>query len=211
MSQQSYQVAFANSRRDKQYVSDYSMVLLHSLMQQAGIRAIVITSTYRSPESQARVMYDNLAKSKSAKSMYAKHGKAVEAVFSQHKQTALKGIAEGFDPRRPLPLPGFTQAAMARQIRDLEQQHGEGCVSRHQADPKLINVLDIAEASVSPHGSIDNFLDVLTDSHLIARIGLPKGSATFHTKHFVETSPCIHLEIPQPSQADPFSRWSRTA
>lgn len=102
-------------------------------------------------------------------------------------------------------------AEMAAQIERLEHQHGQGCVSRHQLDPALSNVVDIGSRTVAPQSALGAFISELTASTRVQRIGLPKGSKATHCKHFVETQPCIHLEIAQPMDAPQVNRFEGVA
>jgi hypothetical protein len=45
----------------------------------------------------------------------------------------------------------------------------------------------------------------------VQRIALPKGSKVAHCEHFVETQPCIHLEIAQPMDAPLVNRLESVA
>lgn len=195
-------IIFANRSRDARWVSSYSHNLLLSLMHAAGVLEVVVTSSYRSPEDQARVMYANLTASHSRRSMYKPMGQQVEAVYRQHEAAVKTGLEQGFDPRKPLPTPQRIQQAMAQRIHAIQDEHGVGCVSSHQCDPRLVNVFDLAASSIQPASALPLFIRLLTESILVRRIGLPAGLPATSAKHFRETSHCLHLEIPQPFRAD---------
>jgi hypothetical protein len=154
------------------------------------------------------------------KSMYAGHGHRVEAVARNIvlMDQAVIAVAEAIAK-----LPGVRPvgyhlhsneeivAEMAAQIERLEHQHGQGCVSRHQLDPALSNVVVIGSRTVAPQSALGAFISELTASTRVQRIGLPKGSKATHCKHFVETQPCIHLEIAQPMDAPRVNRFEGVA
>jgi hypothetical protein len=194
-----HKISFDNKKRDEKWVSSYSLNILRSIMASSGVTSIVITSTYRSEEDQARVMYGNLTP---GKSMYGGKGQAVEAVGLAMVEEAKRGCMHGFSPNTGIPTPSLIQASMAKQIHALEGKFGIGCVSRHQLRPSEMNVIDISERLVRPHKSIDDFIKILTASKFIERIGIPKGKKAISTKQFVETQHCIHLEILQPQKND---------
>jgi hypothetical protein len=206
-------IVFTNPARDERHVSAWTFALLESLMARAGVKRIYITSTYRSPLDQARVMHGNLTP---GKSMYAGYGRRVEQVARNIAlmDQAVAAVAEAIGSMPGVKPVGYTPhsqsqviAEMAAEIERLEAQHGQGCVSKHQMDPARMNVVDIGSRTVTPQSALGAFIAALTASSRIERIGLPKGSKPTHRKHFVETQACIHLEIPQPNDA-PVSSWA---
>jgi hypothetical protein len=174
-------------------------------MRSVAVHHVTITSTYRAPEDQARVMFDALlardAQGKSAGSMYRGTGQEVETIGRVYIQDVKKGLQTGFDPNKPLPNPTRTRASMAGAIVALEGQFGVGCVSRHQLSSDSLNVFDLAETSVSPSGKADELIEALTSCSMIQRVGIPKGKQQYSPKHFIETAACIHIEMLQPVEA----------
>jgi len=198
----SVEIRFANPDRDRKYVSSFSMLTLKDLMKRAHVNSILITSTYRSEEEQARVMLSNLKPGPG--SMYAGPGRQVEQVgkrYAEERQTIQDGIAHGFDPNRPLPRLTETreqvECKMALQIHALERHKGVGCVSRHQQNPSVINVIDVDPMHLAPPNKLIAFIKELTKSASIQRIGLPGGVTPFSRKHFTESVRCLHVEILQ--------------
>ena len=55
-----YNVSFSGQTADSSTISNYTMTLLYTIMQEANDNSITITSTTRSPYDQARIMYDNI-------------------------------------------------------------------------------------------------------------------------------------------------------
>lgn len=196
-------IQFANPARDGQHVSGYSKTILSACMKRAGVQSIMITSTYRSPGDQARVMLDNADKQSGW--MYKAHGHEVEKVARDNQAVVAqvqKGLQNGFDAKKPLPGPTKTrsqlQSEMILKIHELERKFGVGCVSKHQTDPKKMNVIDIDPKSVQPAKALGDFIKALTGDLHIQRIGLPGGAKKYSEKHFVESVGCLHVEIPQP-------------
>jgi hypothetical protein len=194
-------IAFANSLRDQKFVSQHSVYVLEQCMKFAEVTKIIITSTYRSPEDQARVMLSNLRPGPGT--MYAGAGADVEKIGKQHvKERGIiqQGLSLGFDPNKRLPR--FTQdraqveQLMAARIHHHESLLGAGCVSHHQKNPAECNVLDVDPSSISQRG-FRKFVSALTQSSSVSKIGLPGSIQPYHPKHFRESARCLHVEIPQ--------------
>jgi hypothetical protein len=154
-------------------------------MLASGVTKVNVTSTYRSPTDQVRVMLGNYTP---GKTMYRALGRKVEAVAAASHYTAADS---GTDKEASV------EAAMLTELERLEHVHGVGCVSHHQKDPSQSNVIDIAAASVRPQSKLPDFVRQLTNSVFIERLGLPKSMKPYSHKHFHETAHCLHLEIPQ--------------
>lgn len=113
-------------------VSQYTINMLSDIMRQSNNPNIVITSTLRTPEDQARAMYNNIV-SRGVQynlNLYSANGDRVVNVAAQ-------GRRQGLTRDEII-------AAMAREIRRI----GPGRVSRHAGDPNVINVLDISPHSI---------------------------------------------------------------
>ena len=193
-------IEFQYPARDEKYVSRYSKDLLQQCMKASGLAKIIITSTYRSPEDQARVMLDNLSPTRT---MYRGPGQDVEALGKQYARERAafeQGSLYGFNPNKPLPTTSqprrVVEAAMAARIHRHEAILGPGCVSHHQLNPIECNVIDISPRPI-PLPILQKFVGALTSSPLISRIGLPACVPKTHPKHFRETARCLHVEIPQ--------------
>lgn len=124
-------IAFGPSanRRD---LRPHSRRVLTDILRAAGLRDCTITSTSRKPADQARVMFQNLELLgvASQKALYGPFGDQVIDVFAQGKRAGRSAAR--------------IQLAMERKIVEL----GPGNVSRHAADPKVLNVFDIAPTSI---------------------------------------------------------------
>ena len=190
-------------KSDKKFIADVTEHVVRGLMRAAGVNRITVTSTYRSPEKQADLMYGiavgaDLKNPGIQKSMYKPLGENVMDVARKDIQAAKAGIKEGFDPNVALPVPSNTKAAMTSTINRLELEHGMGCISRHQKLMPDLNVFDLAISSLQPASALDTFIETLTSSHFVKALGIPKGKLPFSPKHFVESEPCVHVEMHVP-------------
>lgn len=115
-------------------VSEHTKNVLRALGEEAGLELIYISSTQRDAAAQARAMYQNCEATGVAKQMalYRAPGQAIVRVYTQCKSRRM-GAAD-------------TIAEMARAIGDV----GPAKVSRHCADPKVRNVVDVRPARMSP-------------------------------------------------------------
>lgn len=113
-------------------ISQRSLNILAEIMRDSDNPTAVITSTARSPESQARAMYANIVKRgvKYNLELYGANGDRVINV-------AARSIKNGDTPEA-------TKAAMVLEI----QRLGPGNVSRHCGDPNVVNVMDIDPGSI---------------------------------------------------------------
>src|SRR6201993_5314073 len=149
-------------------LSDFSRSVLSDIMGVAGVTTLTITSTQRSPQDQARVMYANIVRDGVAKqkALYKAPGQAVVDAYAAAK-------AAGKSPDE-------IKAAMVDRILEL----GPETVSRHAADPKVLNVFDVSPASVA-HG--DAFVAAARADARVSKVLTPANN-----------DPAFHLEIPQP-------------
>jgi hypothetical protein len=178
-------LTYSHKDRDAKHVSEWSMEVIQGAMAASGVTKVNVTSTYRSPTDQVRVMLGNYVP---GKTMYRAFGRKVEAVAtSQNYTNSDRGTKKG----------ALVEAAMLQELERLEHVHGVGCVSHHQKDPSRTNVIDIAAASVTPQSKLHEFVRRLTISVFVERIGIPKNMKPYSHKHFHETAHCIHVEIPQ--------------
>jgi hypothetical protein len=118
---------------NKAVVSEHSTNLLKEIMRASKNHKIIITSTLRTAEDQARAMYDNII-SKGFDYNYNLYGSTGDKVI----KAAEKARSKGYSKEKIL-------EAMTAEINRI----GPGKVSRHAGDPKRINVIDIAPSSVT--------------------------------------------------------------
>ncbi len=150
-------------------VSDFTLTVLRDIMRTAGVARLTITSTQRSPQDQARVMFNNIERDGVAnqKRLYKAPGQSVIDAYA-----AAKSAGKSADE---------IKAAMLARILEI----GPEKVSRHAADPKVLNVFDIAPASVARQS---DFVQAARSDQRVAKVLTP-----------AENDPAFHLEIPQPS------------
>ena len=162
-------IAFGQNAKTAAF-TPFSRKVLSEIMRKAGVPGALITSTQRSPQDQARAMFQNLeAKGvASQKALYGPNGDLVIDVFAAGK-AAGKTAAQ-------------IQADMTKKIIGL----GPSNVSHHAADPKVLNVFDVAPTSI-PAARQAAFKAALR--------------ADPRVKKFLEPSdgdPAFHIEIAQP-------------
>lgn len=150
-------------------LTGYSTTVLKEIVASAGLRSVVVSSTARDPDEQARVMFDNLERygADHQRGLYASAGRRVIDTYEQSRR-------EGKSRDR-------TIADMAQRIRDI----GPTLVSRHASDPRVLNVFDVDPASVRNKVAFERA--VLADARVDA-------GSFFKPPR----DPGYHLEIRQP-------------
>jgi hypothetical protein len=165
----------ASARQD--CISSATISLLKQIGAASDNRLLIITSTARTPNDQARIMFDNCIKLGIASQykLYGQNGDKVIKVFEA-------GIKVK-DFKRDDVI-----AKMETKIREI----GPGKVSKHCADPSTINVVDIPFSSISDKGKFRKAIEKHSPDP-IARF-LEEGE-----------NKCFHLEIlKRRSFVDPF-------
>lgn len=149
-------------------VMPYTLGVLKDILKSAGLSSALVSSTSRTPADQARIMYNNLEKYGVAaqKDLYADPGDKVIDTYVRSKAAGNTADRIKLD--------------METKIRDL----GPTNVSKHTADPRVLNVVDIAPSSVKDRRAFE--LAVKADSR-VKKFLTPANS-----------DPAYHLEIPQP-------------
>ena len=151
-------------------VSSFSQNVLKEIMSKVGISSATISSTARTPASQARAMYHNIEKTGvgAQKKLYGKYGDQVIDAYVSAKKAGMSREQ--------------TLQAMERKINDL----GPSNVSRHLADPAQLNVVDIAPSSI-PAGKRAAFEQALRKDPNVSKFLGPS-----------DKDPAFHVEIKQP-------------
>jgi len=149
-------------------VSDFTLTVLRDIMRAADVARLTISSTQRSPQDQARVMYDNIVREGVArqKKLYKAAGQSVIDAYVAAKSAG-----------KP---PDEIKAAMVARILEI----GPEKVSRHAADPKVLNVFDVSPQSIAHQAE---FVQAARSDGRVAKVLTP-----------AENDPAFHLEIPQP-------------
>jgi hypothetical protein len=152
-------------------VSVYTLGVLTEILNAANIDSCLITSTSRTPADQARIMYNNIVGKGVApqKALYKAPGKAVIDEYVKAKN-ARKSADE-------------IKAAMEAKIKAL----GPDTVSKHCADPAVLNVVDIAPSSLSNKLAFERATNAAKAKGTVSKFLTPGNN-----------DPAYHLEIPQP-------------
>src|SRR5882672_7662943 len=151
-------------------VTPYSLGVLRDVMAASKVAKLTISSTQRSPTDQARVMFNNLETQGIAaqRKLYKPPGQAVIDVYEADKAAGK--------------TPDAIKAGMTAKINEL----GPMNVSHHAADPKLLNVFDVAPSSVA---DVDSFQDAAKADARVSKFLTPPND------------PGLHFEIPQPQNS----------
>lgn len=113
-------------------VKPSALAVIKDILRKAGEPSCKITSTARTPEDQARAMYNNIVATsvKAQKDLYGHWGDMVIDQYSASKKAGKN--------------PTEIKADMATKIREI----GPEKVSRHCADFNVLCVVDIAPSSI---------------------------------------------------------------
>jgi hypothetical protein len=152
-------------------VSVHTLGVLTEILNASGLAACLITSTSRTPADQARIMYNNIVSKgiTSQKALYKAPGKAVVDEYVKAKKAGKTGDQ--------------IKAAMEAKIRSL----GPETVSRHCADPAVLNVVDIAPSSLTDKSAFEKATKAAQTKGSVSKFLTPANN-----------DPAYHLEIPQP-------------
>ena len=148
-------IRYASSSMSK--ISDYSMSVLIDVMNESENYSATITSTTRTPEDQVRILCQNIQNKgfDNQRKLYANPGKQVIDLYPN-------------------------QDAMLAKIYEL----GPQTISKHCADPSVLNVFDVAPSSIS---NKNDFHIALEKNAQIHKCLTPYNS----------NDPAFHIEIKQ--------------
>jgi RHS repeat-associated protein len=152
-------------------VSDQSAKTLGEVAMTANESSITISSTARTPEDQARIMYDKTA-SEGATSMKALYGAGGDKVVDVYTEKTSKGYCDL-----------CTKSAMESKINEV----GPTNVSNHTSDPAKLQVFDVAPSSVTNSSGFKQAIDNNTGS----------GKPISNRIHPGGSEKAYHIEIPQ--------------
>ncbi len=135
-----------------------------------------ITSTWRSPEDQARIMFDNLTKG--VRINYAAPGREIVSIFDENKHS----------PR------AYVESLMKAKI--IELTKSELKVSKHCVTKDQYNKCNIVDVSMNILNPIDFIKEALKDNNVV-KIIAPYPKTIFTDSRFISdmAEPAIHLEI----------------
>lgn len=148
-------------------VLEYPRRVLREICAAAGTPSCLITSTARTPEDQARAMYQNLV-AQGTGPQYELYGPAGDLVIDEYVRSRNAGNSGA-----------QIQADMAAKIREV----GPGRVSRHCADFNTLCVVDISTGSVT---NAQNFIRAVDADDRVSNFLHPWNSR----------DPAFHIEIP---------------
>lgn len=154
---------------DQDKLTANTIATLKSIAMEAGLASLTITSTVRTPEEQARAMYDNIRSTGAArqKQLYGSAGDAVIDVYSSELKK------------------GSSQNQILQAMSQKVYQLGPSNVSRHcLSNGRTLDVFDIASSSVSNKAALRSALSKAQQQGQIS-------------KYIDETSSngCFHVEI----------------
>ena len=158
-------------KANKAVVSVHTLGVLTEILTAAGINSCLITSTSRTPADQARIMFNNIVSKGvvSQKALYKAPGKAVVDEYVKAKSAGKTGVQ--------------IKAAMEAKIKAL----GPDKVSKHCADPAVLNVVDVAPSSLSNKPTFEKATKAAVTKGTVSKFLTPD-----------QNDPAYHLEIPQP-------------
>ena len=162
-------INFLNHARDSGKISAHTRKVLEELITKSGVPAITITSTTRTADEQARIMYENI-EAHGVDHQKKLYGPAGDKVIDEYY--SLKKLGKSKDQI----VNGMTVKINAL---------GPGRVSRHAGDSNQINVVDIAPSSINL-ALRKKFEDNVKGDSRVSKFLTPPGD------------PAYHLEIPQP-------------
>jgi hypothetical protein len=152
-------------------VSVHTLGVLTEILKNASLASCLITSTSRTPADQARIMFNNIVKEGvvKQKALYKAPGKAIVDEYVKAKNAGKNSDQ--------------IKAAMEAKIRAL----GPASISRHCADPAILNVVDIAPSSLTNKLAFDKATKAAVTKGIVSKFLTP-----------ADNDPAFHLEIPQP-------------
>lgn len=158
-------------------VSDHSVKVIGEVGFQSGEESLTINSSARTPEDQARVMYEKAEAegAQSMKDLYAPPGDKVIEAYE-----GAKTVLSVFQMRDP---EGVTKQIMTNTINEL----GPNSVSKHTSDPSQLQVFDIGPSSVQNQSRFRSAIDSNTGS----------GKPISNRIHPGGSEKAYHVEIPQ--------------
>jgi Transglycosylase SLT domain len=157
-----------NARADA--MTPFSRQVLSDIMRKAGIDFALVSSTQRTPGEQAHAMFVNLESLgvRSQKDLYGPNGDLVIDVYAAGKAR------------------GKTAAQILKEMERRIVGLGPSNVSHHAADPKVLNVFDVAPSSI-PAARQAAFERAVRADKRVRKFFTPN-----------QGDPGFHLEIPQP-------------
>lgn len=145
----------------KEVVSTYTLTVLEEILTKAQLSGVTITSTSRTVEDQARIMFNNI-RSKGVdnqKELYGPNGDKVIDVYVAAKKD------------------GKTDQQIIGLMVDKINELGPGNVSKHIADPQKLNVIDIAPSSITNKSA---FVQAVNADKRVSKFLTPPADPAYH-------------------------------
>lgn len=153
-------------------ITDFSANILAGATLESTDDNINVSSTFRDPPNQARVMYNNLENKgiESQKRLY-RNGRGIDVI----------NVYEAFNSD-----PNCSEGECLEAMELIIRQVGPGNVSKHAEDINILNTIDVAPSSLSDQ---DSFVGSLrNDKKNVRKVVTPPDD------------PGVHIEIKQPNQ-----------
>jgi hypothetical protein len=150
---------------DRSVINDHIRGVLEEILREAGERDAVITSTYRDPYNQARVMYDNLERPGGVREGRRLYGSSGDQVIDVYEASKAAGKSR------------------EQIIRDMEAkiwEVGPGNVSRHSSDPNDLVAIDVAPSSIENGEAFVEALEAAQAAGRIVRFIPPPLDRAYH-------------------------------
>jgi RHS repeat-associated protein len=183
---------FVGATSTPKVLNPNAVKVLNMIINHLDAARLTITSTGRTPEQQARIMYENLQAGKS--STYKAPGKQVIQVYHQMKK---QGATEE-----------QIKAAMVKKINEVGPQN----VSAHTANPQQVNAIDFGigtlQKDLTPAqiASLKSYLEGLQKAGIISKFLNPEnnpGEAAFHIE--IKNTPTSPVNAPPTTTTSPSS------
>ena len=172
-------ILFGSNARPE-HMTSYSREVLKSIMREAGVHTVKVTSTFRHAGDQARAMVQNIEKTGAAKqrALYkGRPGSRLVDLYEREQAAIAEAERRGIDTG--------LQSAFARQrhmIGVLERkinEMGPEKVSRHSGLHAILNVFDVDPVSMLPKNT-KAFLAAAQKDPRVTRLIPPPKDPAFH-------------------------------
>ena len=158
-------------------VSDYSLSVVRDLMAASDVKELTISSSARTPQDQARAMFNKIKSDEDLKRERAQYGPAGQAGLDAYEAGKKAKLTNA-----------EIQSNMADAMAKAKAEGKEGI--DHVSDPAVKNVIDISERSI-PEAKRPEFENAI------------KKDSRIDQKRFFrppKDKDAYHLEIPQPTK-----------
>lgn len=161
------------------------------IARQAGLRGVVVTSLYRSPEKQGKTMFDNRQKGNGARTVsYAAPGKAVDDVYDEISKKYYGSVRKIGEEHQ--------QEALNAMVAKCREWADNGKpVSKHGSNPEVLQAVDMGPNSMRTYFKYTE--EELKRFHLACYAAWKKGylRAYFGPPEYGDKAkdPAFHIEV----------------